>query len=117
MALVTNTSSARGCAAAASATWNGRHRRSSRGTTATSKPAVTSACANGSRMPRLPPSAADDARIARKFDAPMEKPSANRLTKPMITITAAVKRAPSTPLTTVNVVINPSFAPYTKSAM
>jgi hypothetical protein len=43
--------------------------------------------------------------------APVENPSATRLASPRITITRVERSAPTTPVTTANVVMIPSFAP------
>jgi len=47
----------------------------------------------------------------------METPSASKFTNPKITTITGENLAPSAPLISVNVVIIPSFAPYTISAM
>ena len=47
---------------------------------------------------------------------PIEKPSATRLAIPKMTTVSLLKVAPAAPETTANVVIIPSFAPYTASS-
>jgi len=50
-------------------------------------------------------------RRERKLLAPIEKPSARRFAKPRMRMIRSESSAPTTPVTTANVVMIPSFAP------
>ena len=52
--------------------------------------------------------------MARKFPAAIDRPSATRLAAPIINTALCGNAPPATPATTANVVMMPSFAPYTE---